>query len=409
MLQSITHRHFYYTGLHALIWLLLFSKAGISITIGYLALLSIVRIQSARPIKLIINSAAFSKHTYTHTSLLYYSFIGLFCITLLSGLNSEDIAGWFHFVKLKAPYLILPLVFMNHRTLARKIYHQLYISLIGVLCVSSVMVLANYFLDWESVTKSIGIGKAIATPLSHVKFSVLCAIASIASFILADKENFGNWLLYVFSIFLAVVIHVLAVRSGLVILYVVGGILLIHRFWSNRNYIMIGWTIFGGISIPLIAYVTIPSVYHKVHYMKYDLKMIQEGNTANYSDGERVRSLQIGIEIIKKNLYFGVGIGDIRKTCDAYYKDWFPDSQKRILPHNQYILVWASCGIFALSIFIMCLVFPILKTSIKTDILLVSLILTIVIYGLVEKPLDEYVFITVHALLGCCGISALRK
>lgn len=405
MLRSITHRHFYYTGLHALIWLLLFSKAGISIAIVYLLLLSIFRIPSVSPLKITLNKAAFSLSTYKKAPLAYYSLCVFFLLTVFSGINSTDVQGWIHFLKLKAPYLLLPLVFINHTSLNRKVYLQLYLSLIAVLSLSSVFVLANYILDWQAITKSISTGKALTTPLSHVKFSVLCAIASISSFILAGSKFLNKKLLLAFSGFLALVVHVLAVRTGLVVLYGVGGVLLIYHLWKFRKYNLIALVIITGIMTPILAYYTIPSVKHKVHYMLYDFKMIQEGHTANYSDGERIRSLQIGMNIIKKHPVFGVGVGDIRTICESYYDDWFPDSQKRILPHNQYLLVWAAYGLIALIVFLFCLLYPILFHPGRSDLLLVSLIFTLILYGMVEKPLDEYVFITVHSLLACCGIS----
>jgi len=137
--------------------------------------------------------------------------------------------------------------------------------------------------------------------------------------------------------------------------------------------------------------------------------MIQRGQTANYSDGERVRSLQIGVDMIKKNPVFGIGIGDIRDASHEYYADWFPDSQKKILPHNQFILAWASYGIFGLIFFLLCLFSPLLGFSINDQTLLFSLILTLFVYGLVEKPLDEYVFVSVHALFTCAALNHHAK
>lgn len=406
MLQNLSHRHFYYAGLHALVWSILFSKAGISISIAYLVLLSIVRIQSISPVRLYLNKAFFEVNTYRQSTWAYALFVGFFLLTCLSLLNSENMEEWWHFIKLKMPYLFLPLVFVNHSSLDRHIYHQLYLSLIAAVTISTAWVMANYFIDLAAITDSIGYGKSIETPLSHVKFSVLMALACMASVILSQVPRFNQGLMLGIAAFLCICLHVLAVRSGLVVLYVVGASMLMYYYWRIGRKLVIAFIVLALFAVPVISYVTIPSVHQKVHYVKHDLKMIQQGNTANYSDGERFRSLQIGWDIVQKNLVFGTGIGDIRDIVNDYYEDWFPDSAKKILPHNQYLLVWASYGVIGLLFFLLCLFGVLYGRSILNEPLLFCLILSVLIYGLVEKPLDEYVFVVVHALFACAAISS---
>jgi len=367
------------------------------------------RVQSIQPINIYINKAFFSLNTYKSKHWGFYGLIGFFILTCLSGINSESIETWLHFLKIKAPYLLLPIAFLNHPTLHTKAYQHIYISLITAMTICSVFVLGNYFLDHTAITDSIKYGKSLQTPLSHVKFSVLLAIAAISSVILSRHIKSKKTILLSVAIFLIITIHILAVRSGLVVLYLVGGLLLLHHLW-HRNHVK-HFTLAICILIlgPIFAYYTIPSMYQKVHYVKHDLNMIQRGQTANYSDGERVRSLQIGVDMIKKNPVFGIGIGDIRDASHEYYADWFPDSQKKILPHNQFILAWASYGIFGLIFFLLCLFSPLLGFSINDQTLLFSLIFTLFVYGLVEKPLDEYVFVSVHALFTCAALNHHAK
>jgi len=371
--------------------------------------ISIFRIQSVKPLNVYLNKAFFSRETYRSKHLGYYGLIGLFFITCLSGINSKNIPEWIHFLQLKAPYILLPIVFCNHPALSTKVYHKLYVSLIIAMSFSCLLVLGYYFLDHSAITDSIGYGKSLWTPLSHVKFSVLLAISAIASLILSQRIKSKKIIFISIGVFLMLTIHILAVRSGLVVLYLVGGVLLIQHLWSRNHIKQIVLSICLLVIVPVVSYFTIPSVYQKVHYVKHDLKMIQEGQTANYSDGERMRSLQIGIDIIKKQPLFGTGIGDIRDVSNQYYADWFPDSHKKILPHNQYVLAFASCGILGLLLFIACLLSPLHGLNIDSHTLLFCLIFTLFIYGLVEKPLDEYVFVSVHALFVCAALSHNSK
>jgi len=409
VLRQISHRHFFFAALHLLIWSILFSKAGISISIVILIFLSIIRIKSVNPLKLYLNKAFFSIKTYQAKHWGLYGLVGFFVLTCLSGLNSENTQQWIHFLNIKSPYILIPIVFCNHPNVLTKNYHQLYISLITVVCLSSLFVLGYYFIDYAHVTDSLGFGKSLWTPLSHVKFSILLALSAIASFILSQRIQHRQTVLRCIGIFLILSLHILAVRSGLVVLYFVGGLLLLYHLWNEQQTKQFLLVILLLILGPITAYFTIPSVYHKVHYVKHDLKMIQQGQTANYSDGERVRSLQIGVDIIKKNPFFGTGIGDIRDVSDQYYSDWFPDSQKKILPHNQYVLAWASLGIIGLIFFTVCLLSPLIGLHFNDQTLLYSLIFSLLVYGLVEKPMDEYVFVSVHALFVCAGLSHFAR
>ncbi len=409
-LPTPSHRNAYYLILHLLVISILFSKAGISICIGLLLCLSLFRISRADSWWLHPNRAFLSAFRMNPHKWLYLSLMLLYGLTLLSGANSENTADWLHFVKIKAPYLLLPIICLNHPPIERKMYRSLLLTLILCVLISSVGVMSYYAIHMLESNEQISSGKSLDTPLTHVKFSVLLAMSIISASALALQNKLiwsRHWRLplYIIIGFLFVTIHVLSARTGLLTLYAVGGPMLLVYFWKQKRYRLIALVSLMALSAPFIAYHTIPSFYHKYHYMKHDLQMMKEGKADNYSDGERLRSISIGLTLWKENPLLGTGIGDLRDRCEQEYTEHYPLSTKKIMPHNQYVMYLAAYGLLGLVLFLLCFAYPITRSASWQNPHLIGLFFILLIYGLVEKPLDEYVFITVHALWFSLGIS----
>ena len=413
-LTSLSHRNIYYFILHVLVLSLLFSKAGISICLVLLFGLSLFRISHADGLRIYINKEFFRSIKNADQRLLYLSLMFIFGLTIISGVNSENITAWLHFVRIKLPYLILPLIFLNHPPVAAKIYRSLLLTLIASVFLSSLWVIGHYLLNTAGLIEQISSGKSLLTPLTHVKYSVLLSLSIISAICLAIEKKviwsrYWTVPLYLIAAFLIITIHVLSARTGLLALYAVGGVMLILYLIKLQHYKMIILITMIGLSAPIIAYHTIPSFYHKYHYMKHDIQMIKEGKADNYSDGERLRSINIGLSLWKENPLIGTGIGDLRDLCNLEYQNQYPKSTKKILPHNQYVMYLSGYGLLGLFIFLLLFCYPLFHKALWSDPYFISLFFILMIYGLVEKPLDEYVFITIHSLLFCLAFSFSKR
>jgi len=400
--KDIGHRHLYYFFLHTFIFSLLFSKAGISISITALLFLSLFRVKSLTPLRITTNTEFFKLKNYIEKdNQIFLTLTGLFILTLLSYINSENTVEWFHFVKLTSPYIAIPIIFINHPKLPKEICYSLCFTLVLLVSLCTIYVMTKYFLNAELINDSISQGKSLETPLTHVKFSVLIAFSIIMSVILLISKTSVWGLINKYSligifIFLFISIHILSVRSGLLVLYGSILILLSILLIKHKKYFVLGLSLIGIFIIPLIAYKTIPSFYNKYHYTMHDIQMIKEGKASNYSDGERLRSIKIGLDIWKENIWTGIGIGDIRDRCNTLYEQWYPDSIKKILPHSQYILSGAANGIFGFTILLICILTPLLYSHVRMNPVFLLTFILILLYGLVEKPLYEYIFINFH-------------
>ena len=410
MIESLSHRHLFLGTLHVLLIAIFFSKALVSICLWILVVLGIIRVVSIKPFNISFNKKVFNLVWYKSTDRRFLFLAGFFLITLLSAVNSSNLFEWLEVLLLKTPFILLPFAFIHHPKFTARQIELLYVTFISTVLLSSGGVLVYYFLSPELAHDQIGVGKSILTPLTHVKFSVLASFAAIASGYYSLWQTGRNkYFLLATCLFLSVFLHILAVRSGLLILYVIGGMLLLLRMYTSKGIVAaLGIVILIG-TIPIAAYLTLPSVKQKVHYTLYDLQKVKEGNAANYSDGERLRSLAIGLDIWKENPFLGIGAGDIRDECEKRYAIQFSDSIKKILPHNQYVLVAASYGILGLLFFLFCVMNLLMYQLDRSNILLQIMVVLILLYGMVEKPLDEYVFVTVFTLFCCLEISRIKE
>ena len=109
------------------------------------------------------------------------------------------------------------------------------------------------------------------------------------------------------------------------------------------------------------------------------------------SDGQRILSVKNGIDLGEKNFWSGVGVGDLRNEMNKYYFNHPEISDAVRLPHNQFVFVFAACGIFGLAVFMLCFLFPLFYKKNFQHILITSLFLILVSSFLSEATLEEQV------------------
>ncbi len=291
----------------------------------------------------------------------YWSYILLFLPIFFSGWYSEDLAYWLTRIRIKLPFLGLPLAYFLLPRLTAKEFRGIAIFYIGALFVTALGVFVNYLLNFEAINGLIGQGQNIPVPRNHIRFSIGIAIAIMLSIgLVFDKKPIWKGQKRVFAvvgILLFLFQHLLAVRSGLLGLYVGLAILLgyaiLHPPYRKLGVVSLVFIIFGV----LVSFKAIPSLRKKIGYMKYDWQMRKKGNGHNYSDSGRILSMQLAMELGKKNPAFGVGAGDIKNEMSILLRKH--GHQQDLLPHNEYLFYYASTGLVGLGIFLLGILIPI--------------------------------------------------
>ncbi|MDQ3016063.1 MAG: O-antigen ligase family protein, partial [Bacteroidota bacterium] len=262
--------------------------------------------------------------------------------------------------------------------------------------------------NYDLLSQSIGFGGSLPTPINHIRYSVLIAaslILCLAFCIEGWKVKYAweRWAYGAAAIYLFYFLHVLSVRSGIVLGY--AGILILSLFYLQKlkTWMQVG-LIASVILAPIIAYKTLPGFQLKVNYTLYDLGQFKAGTGDQYSDSERWASWQAGLALGNQHPFFGLGTGSFVSEMKAYYQNELKlDKWNR--PHNQWINVFAIFGLVGLVVFCFVLIFPMTFALFWKPALFPTLYIIQLLSMIVEHPLDTEFGTMLFLVLTCLGLS----
>lgn len=237
-------------------------------------------------------------------------------------------------------------------------------------------------------------GQVLPTFMHHVKFSLLIVLSiNIFTYI----NIFNNKLKNIIILYLIIYLHILAVKSGLLILYISVLIYIIQKiYYKKYQYLII-------ILLPIFGYIFSPNLQNKINYLKYDIQQLHQENVLDYSDARRIISYQIAWKIYRENKLFGVGLTNIKKATEEKYKaiyNYF-DASKMMYVHNTYLHILASTGITGYILFFLSLIIILKEYWIKNKLLFLlnSLFLIVCFWdALTEQLVSLSIFILIQIL-----------
>jgi O-antigen ligase len=331
----------------------------------------------------------------------------IFFLYLIGVLWTEDYSYWSERIQVKIPLLLLPLGFFAVKNILQRTSIDIVIVLFITLCMATALgSFIYYLLHYAEITESYKHAKTIPTIIEHIRYSLLLTIAFFASIqayfqssILKTKLQ-KNAVLGM-GIFIFIFLHILSIRSGLLALYTTGFVWIFIKVFEKGNKKLLGL-------IPvLIAFLFamcwfMPSLHNKVDYMIRDINQFTTGRSVNnYSDGNRLLSMKIGVQVGMESPWIGVGSGDVRQEMDDVYKNEYPEitSNNWLIPHNQFVYIFAALGFVGLFIFILCLIFPVFYKAVLTDIFCIAVLVSVYTSFLSEATLEVQQGIVLVSLL----------
>jgi O-antigen ligase len=234
----------------------------------------------------------------------------------------------------------------------------------------------------------------------HIRFSIALSLSIMVLFyfyrigLLTKNEK-----IYVkcYIGFVVLFLHILAARTGLMLLYFMAFIWIILKVLETRNYWKLVFLFLFPV-LPVISYYSFPSFYHRVGYSFYDYQYYKnmtykEGS----SDGVRYYSILSGLDIFQKKPIWGVGFEDLRPACDEWFSSKFPIMSRDVmmLPHNQFIVYAASAGIIGLSLVLLLYLYPLSiwkKISLEGRVMLLGFLFISLVDVFFDSQLKIYVF-----------------
>jgi len=366
---------------------LIYSKFVLTVCmIGWLALAILSRVQ---------------KQPIAKDSIWTFLALSIPLILVLFGLfYGELTAYWWERLRIKSAFLVLPLSFFVLPRLTKRQYALIHQWFLGIVTISAILVTGHYLQNWTELTDALYRGTPLPTPTNHIRYSLMVGYAIIAGGVLWQqkhvwKKSWERWLILACTIFLFFFLHLLAVRSGILIFYlsvftILIGVGIFHQRWALLFSILGICILAGGLS-----YAFIPSLKAKIDYTLYDWDNFQHDRIATFSDAERLTSLKVGWQIVKMHPITGIGPGQLRAEVEQRYQSQFPDLQPK-RPHNQYLSIWVANGLIGLGMFLIAFFYP-LWQKIRSDwqnpylFLFVTFYLILALSFLVENTIENAV------------------
>lgn len=333
-----------------------------------------------------------------------------FFIVLVSGLWSEDLDYWLERLRLKVPFLTMPFAFVSLAPFSKRQYWGLFYFLLVLLTVTSIGIGVNYLLHFDAINESMLRGHPIPTPRNHIRFSLLLTLGIVGAYFLIKekfywRQTWEQYLIKGMTLFLFIFIHILSVRSGLFVLYVSIVFLAGHYIYETRQYLA-GLSLMAMVlALPILAYHVVPSFKNKIDYMVWDMKMYQAGTGEIYSDAARLTSLEIGLRIGHAHPILGIGAGDLRQAVKDIYHEEYPDTKKQIMPHNQFVSVYAGTGLVGLALFVWAFFYPLFYKKAYQEPFFLVFHLIVLLSFMVENTIENSMGIGFYVFFLCLGMN----
>lgn len=278
----------------------------------------------------------------------------LLLVPAISIFWSDDVGYWLRVTRVRLPFLVLPWAFANLPQLTVRQHRQVLYLLVWFMVLVCLGVGINFLMHYEAIINGLGKGQPIPVPRQHVRFSLILATAIVSGAWLwregfVWKKAWERKALAAAVLFLFAFIHVLSVRGGLAVLYGAMVTTIGWYIWQTRRW-AVGVGAIAAIALLFWGAVqAIPSLHQRIAYMKYDWERYKANDGEAYSDAERWVSLKVGLRIWQEHPVLGIGAGDLGNEVTQKTVTEFPDYAKfPKLPHNQWIHIMASTGIFGL-------------------------------------------------------------
>lgn len=338
----------------------------------------------------------------------------VFVLHLLAGLHTQasNMDEYRFDLGMQLPFLILPLSFWLLPPLPGRYLRWLWWLFIGMTVAAAVGATTNYLLHFQEINESYMHSKVMPTEPDHIRFSIIITMAIAAAvLLLVNRAVLQVWRVWVkvSIVFLALFLHLLAVRSGEMTFYALGGLTVLWLSLSKKEWKKAMLLLVALVLLPLVSYVVFPTFRNRVYNTQEDVSKVQESSEGkNFSISSRVYSYQAALEVWRDNKLIGVGKPNLESEMAKRYATLHPQLTPEfyILPHNQYLYNLAAYGAIGLLIFCLSLFYPAWWAHKKPAPLLLAQYVSIALSFLVEYTLETQIglaFVVFFLLLALQG------
>lgn len=338
----------------------------------------------------------------------------VFVLHLLAGFHTQasNMDEYKFDLGLQLPFLILPLSFWLLPPLPSRYLRRLWGLFIAMTVMAAFGATINYLLHAQEINESYMHSKVMPTEPDHIRFSIIITMAiATAVVVLAHRAVPQLWRIWVKVTIVGMVLflHLLAVRSGEMTFYALGGLTVLWLAFSRKQWKKALLLAVVLALLPVVSYLAFPTFRNRIYNTQEDVSKVQESSKGkNFSISARVYSYQAALAVWRDNKLVGVGKPNLEGEMARRYVKLHPQLTPEfyILPHNQYLYNLAAYGAIGLLIFCLSLFYPAWWARRKHAPLLLAQYVSIALSFLVEYTLETQIglaFVVFFLLLALQG------
>ena len=291
----------------------------------------------------------------------------LFILPFISGLWSHDSTVWLHAMGDKLPLLLMPFALVIQKGFEKKQF--VFFSLLWILLLFAGTLWSGlqYLQQKDLYNNLYRFSKVIPTwaDNDHIRFSMGMIISILLWLKLEEWKAIHSsllvWLMRAVMLWFILFLHIMGAKTGLIGLYLIIVPLILWQLFTTGKKSMAIATLVIACSLPVVAYQLLPTFKTRMHYILYDRDNWKSENfSGDFSDGNRLLSMQSGWYVFQHNWLTGVGYGDIKTETSKWYDVHAPAVAipERYLPLNQWITAGSGAGIGAVLLFTVIILMP---------------------------------------------------
>ncbi|MBC7552427.1 MAG: O-antigen ligase family protein [Taibaiella sp.] len=323
----------------------------------------------------------------------------------LSGLWSTDKETWGVLLQVKLPVLLLPVSFYCLPAFSRRQLELLTLGIGLMLLAGACYSVSFLILHYQHYIQEYNVSHMIPTPVygEYICFSMTIALYICWCVYMWPSLNTRpvKWFTGFVMALLAVYLHVLASKSGLLALYIfiIGwGLYLTIARRSVAGLVVV-------LSLPVVltlAVTYIPTLHERKEHIIYTwYRYMDNDKSGRLGDLSRIASYDIALKLIKEHPIAGVGAGDMMPEMIKGYEKWYPsitEQRNRLIPHNQFMTVGFACGLPAMALFIIWVFMPLRRMGRNREsffffIIWLSLLMQLMVEPFLEGQFGVFVYL----------------
>jgi O-antigen ligase len=328
-------------------------------------------------------------------------------------------AGWAADLSRKIPMLAIPLAFALVKVWDQKKLTLFLYLLVGSTVLTMLGTVFSYLANTSGHDRMIYQSKNIPviTGIFHIHFGIVAAMAFFSALYLLRSRQFklNRGTKIALAVSMTVILgglHMLAYRTGLVVLYTGLLIELVRMVILRRRFLLGAGILISMLALPFIAYKSFNSVRMRVLSTKQDINTYLTGANPNYqSITQRLLAWENAFRLIKQHPIEGIGPADLDSELAVLYKIHsqylMPENYVRI--HNQYLSIATGLGIAGFLALMGLLIYPLTKKKARRSELFITWYSTMIPAMMIDSLFDLHGGLNLLLFFyGLCIIFPLR-